>query len=113
MGRLTPTHRAITWDEFMAEALGGLNLHPWELWEYTLQEYIWKRRGTNDVRRKELREDWILLRHHAFFTLSPYLKKGATMENIIPDIFEPVTTKSGKKEHINKVMKRYQDAGLI
>ena len=64
----------------MSEAYGEMNLHPWELDEYTLQQYILKRKG---ISNKELGE-WHRARFIAYYCAGPHLKKGTKITDILP-----------------------------
>jgi len=95
----------------LEEALGDLGLHPWELWEYSFEEYRLKRKGKRDARYRELREDWQNLRYHAYFTIAPHLKGRHKIDKVVPDIYG--TDKIKPKKTYNEIIERYKKAGVL
>lgn len=57
-----------------------MGLHPWELDQYTLKEFILKRKG---IANKELNE-WHKIRFLAYYAASGNLKKGTKLTDILP-----------------------------
>lgn len=71
-----------------------LNIHPWDFWEYTYEDYILKRdgyyRGQEIELKAKLRTEFTHFRFLAYYTVYPHLKKGAQQKpwtEIVPDIY--------------------------
>lgn len=73
----------------MCEALGEMGLHPWELYEYSMLEFISKRKGLGN---KELGE-WHRARFVAYYAASGNLKKGTKITDILKLPGDKKTTK--------------------
>lgn len=102
-GRLAKTHRAkpLSFKEICEEAFGVLNLHPWEFWEYTFEDYLLKRNGFYDYRRIDLKNNLQHFRYVAYWCVYPHLKKTAQNKpwtDIIPDIYDKSTKPEDTKE---------------
>lgn len=102
-GRLAKTHtrRPLSFKEICEEAFGVLNLHPWDFWEYTFEDYLLKRNGFFNNWDIQLRADFQHFRLVAYFCVYPHLTKAAQKKpytDIIPDIYE----KNIKKEDFQK-----------
>jgi hypothetical protein len=82
-GRRALTHRGqpLTWQGTLEIAYGELGLKPWELDEYTMEDFVIATQGA----RKEKEEPWQQTRALAFIMAKPYLKnKNLTMEQFWP-----------------------------
>lgn len=76
----THSHKKFTWEDLLSEAYGEFGLHPWDFDQYTMQEYILKRKG---LATKELGE-WHRARFIAYYAASGNLKKGTKLTDILP-----------------------------
>jgi hypothetical protein len=82
-GRRAQTHRRepLTWQGTLEIAYGELNLRPWELDEYTMEDFVIATLGV----RKNKEEAWQQTRALAFIMAKPYLKnKNLSMEAFWP-----------------------------
>lgn len=93
-GRPARTHstkRPLSFKEICEEAFGVLNLHPWDFWEYTFEDYLLKRNGHFNNRDTQLRAEFQNFRLVAYFCVYPHLTKAGRNKpytEIIPDIYE-------------------------
>ena len=78
--RITHSPKKFTWEDLLSEAYGEMGLHPWEFDQYSMQEYILKRKG---LATKELGE-WHRARFIAYYAASANLKKGTKLTDILP-----------------------------
>lgn len=103
-GRLARTHsnpRPLSFQEICQEAFGVIGLHPWEFWEYNIDEYLLRRKGFYDYQRVDLQNQLQHFRYMAYWCVFPHLKKTAQNKpwtEIIPDIYE----KSTKPDDFNQ-----------
>jgi hypothetical protein len=92
-------------------------LHPWEFYEYTLDELLLRLRGINEKRSLELKQLYQHVRMAAYYSLLPHLTPGAkkkSIDEIIPDIYEPVEKKVvSMKEWYAKTKEKYIKYGLL
>lgn len=80
-GRQKRTHSPkFTWEDLLSEAYGEMNLHPWDFDQYSLKDYILKRKGFNN---SELNE-WHRTRLMCYYAASGNLKKGTKLTDILP-----------------------------
>jgi hypothetical protein len=93
-------------------------LHPWEFGEYTLREFILRRKGLHEARRKQLREDYQHTRILAYHMILPYLDKSAKrkpIDQIVPDLYDddnPAKVIS-LKDRYKELLEKYEKAGVM
>jgi hypothetical protein len=106
MGRLAKTHSPLSFDELCEEALGEMGMHPWEFYEYSLIEFIQKRKGLNR-RRKDDYQRMLLA------SMLPYMKKEDRLK-IVTEAFKQDGTKTlSLRERYEALKKKYQSAGVL
>lgn len=123
-GRPTRTHRnprPLSFQQICEEAFGVIGLHPWEFWEYTVEDYMIKRKGYFDNRDITLRAEFQHYRLVAYFCVYPHLTKAGRQKpytDIIPDIYEKSTTKEDfaiwfedKRQKAKKRMEKLKNIG--
>jgi hypothetical protein len=94
----------------MEEAIGDLDLHPWELWEYTIGEVFARRKGRRTKERREYQQ----VRQLAYCVLLPYLDKKArnkSIDQIVPDMYED--QKAKPKLTYKELVEKYRKAGAL
>jgi hypothetical protein len=87
-----------------------MGLHPWELWEYTWEEFRAKRKGQRSREQRIYQQT----RQLAYCILLPYLDKKARkkpLDEIVPDMYESVKVKP--KKTYDEIMAPYIKAGVI
>jgi hypothetical protein len=111
-GRLARTHsqkRPLSFREICEEAFGVLNIHPWDFWNYTFEDYLLKRNGFYNNRDIQLRAEFQNFRLVAYFCVYPHLTKGAKNKpytDIIPDIYEKSTKTEDFKQWFEEMRKK-------
>lgn len=115
--------KPLTFDDLCAEAFGAMGLHPWELWEYTMGEFLLKRKGHYDARRQQWQQEYLHIRLQTYYgivydpnlTLSVRRKK---MDALVPDIYEPLPTEKDlekeyedKRAHAKRVTEKLKQRG--
>jgi hypothetical protein len=80
-GARTREHKPLTWEELLEIGLGELNMHPCDLYEYSMQEFVLKLRGA----RRSKMEQWQHTRALAYVIAKPNLKnKNLKIEKFWP-----------------------------
>lgn len=91
-GRATRTHsKPLTFDELCEEAFGVLNIHPWELWVYTYEDYCLKRKGFYNWDlsiRKGLHDDARMISYYAILADLKKSDQRKPIDKIVPSKFE-------------------------
>jgi hypothetical protein len=96
----------LTFDDLCEEAFGEIGLHPWEFYDYSLIEYLQKRKGYNARRKDEYQRMLIA-------SMVPYMKKEDRAK-IISQAFKHEGAKVvSLRERYEAVKKRFQDAGEL
>lgn len=94
----------------------GSGLQPWEFYDYTLNEFILRREGLHEKRKRELREEYQHTRILAYHVIAPYLDKSAKrkpINEIIPDIYDDNPAKViSLKDRYKNLLSRYEKAGI-
>lgn len=81
-------------------------MHPWEFNEYSLHEYLQKRKGLNRQRKDDYRQLLIA-------SMLPYMKKEERIKIVSEAFREPCAKVVSLKERYEQLKKRYQDAGVL
>jgi hypothetical protein len=103
---LAKTHSLLTFDELCEEALGEMDMHPWEFYEYSLIEYLQKRKGASRRRKYEYRQMLVA-------SMLPYMKKEERIK-IVTEAFRQDGVKAlTLRERYEKIKQRYIDAGVL
>lgn len=93
-----------------------MGLHPWEFDEYTIHEYLLKRKGAIKMRRRELQQEFQHFRLLAYYVIAPYLPakdKKKSLDKLIPDIYEEPEPEKDVKETYLSIKERLRKAGLL
>lgn len=99
-GRLAKTHSLLSFDELCEEAFGS-GLHPWEFYQYDLNEYLQRRKGLYKRRKGEYQEMLIA-------SMLPYMGKKERVK-IVNDAFKQEGVKTlSLRERYNELQKRYE-----
>lgn len=92
-------------------------MHPWEFGEYTFSEYMLRRKGLHELRKKELREQYQHIRILAYHVISPYLSKAdkrKSIDQIVPDLYDDNPAKViSLKDRYKNLLNRYEEAGIM
>jgi hypothetical protein len=75
-----------------------MGLHPWELDEYTMDQFVAKRKG---FMKRELSE-WHRVRFVAYYSAVGYLKKGTKMSDLLELPGDPKRLKDLKGEELKE-----------
>lgn len=126
--RAARTHsnsKPLTFDGICEEATGVLGLKPWELWEYTFEEYLWHRKGYYAEQRRLLIAQYEHTRLQAYYAIIfdanlPYSLRKKSIDKLIPHAYnskpeEPKTAEwfEKQREHARKVSEELKKkAGL-
>jgi len=96
----------LTFDELCEEAFGELGLHPWEFYDYSLIEYLQKRKGYSRRRKDDFQR--MLLA-----SIVPYMEKN-DRRKIVNEAFQKEGTKTvSLRERYEAIKRRYQEAGEL
>jgi hypothetical protein len=83
-----------------------MGLHPWEFYEYSLIEYLQKRKGANRRRKDEYQQRLIA-------SMLPYMKKEERVR-IVSQVFREEGAKVvSLRERYEALKKRFQEAGEL
>lgn len=99
----------------LKEEAFGFGLHPWEFYEYTLEEFMLRRSGVIKARRMELQQDFQHIRILASYMITPYLNKkdkDKTLDQLVPDIYD-CTPKESPKSVLERVTEKYKKLGIL
>jgi hypothetical protein len=97
----------LSWDDILKEAFGGMGLHPWEFDQYTFNQYLHKRTGWIEEKRKRLEQEFENFRVVAYYAIIDKLKPQYAkkpIDQLIPNIWRPFKQES--KEDIKERYKR-------
>lgn len=98
---MAKTHSRLSFDELCEEAFGELGLHPWEFYEYSLYEFVLKRKG-HIKRRKNDYQNLLVA------SMIPHMKKE-DRARIIKQVFKEDNGKVlSLKEEYERIQKRYE-----
>jgi len=86
--------------------MGDFGILPKDFYQMSLQEVLWTRNGRQENELRSLR----MIRFQAFWAAAGYLKKGTTMNDLLPLDEEVKTT---DKTQYQKILERYQAAGYL
>jgi hypothetical protein len=103
---LAKTHRSLTFDELCEEAFGEIGLHPWEFYEYSLIEYLQKRKGASRKRKDDYRQMLVA-------SMLPYMKKEERARIVTNAFREEGAKVISLRERYEAIKKRFQDAGEL
>lgn len=75
--------------------MGGVGLHPWELWEYTLEDYLARRRGYYKEQDRVLKAHYQHTRLQSYYAVVynpdiPLNIRKKSIDKLIPDAYAPV-----------------------
>jgi len=106
MGRLAKTHSSLTFEQLCEEAFGEIGLHPWEFYDYSLTEYMQKRKGYSRRRKDDFQRLLIS-------SMIPYMDKN-DRRRIVNEAFQKEGVKAlSLRERYEAIKKRYQEAGEL
>jgi predicted nucleotide-binding protein (sugar kinase/HSP70/actin superfamily) len=103
---LAKTHRSLTFDEICEEAFGEIGLHPWEFYEYSLIDYLCKRKGYNRKRKDDYQQRLIA-------SMLPYMKKEERIRIVSNAFREEGAKVISLRERYEAIKKRFQEAGEL
>ena len=106
---MAKSHSKYTWADLQKEAYGEMGLHPWELDDYSMQDFFFKRSGLYD---RELRE-WHMVRFLAYYAAGSDLKKGTKLKDILPLPGDTEHTTESLKERYQRQREKLKAAGLL
>lgn len=106
--------------------MGAIGMHPWELWEYSFQEYLWRREGYYKEQKRILRQHWEHARLQSYYSivydanLSQTVRKKK-LDKLIPDVYDEtaIVEKDAdwyqkQREHARKVTANLKKrAGIV
>lgn len=94
----------------MAEALGEMGLHPWELYRYSMEEFLAKRKGRTAIEMIQ----WHQTRIIAYYAAAPHMKKGFKMMDIITLPGDKSRRKKPlSREEMLAIREKYKRVGAI
>lgn len=100
---MAKTHSRLSFDELCEEAFGEVGLHPWEFYEYSLYEYMQKRKGLHKKRKDDYQQMLIA-------SMLPYMDKRERVK-IVSEAFRVGGAKVvSLKERYEALKERYQSA---